>query len=185
VAWHRVGTMTSWIFDNAGDIPLENIAAMIEGAGGTIEGELRKLDKGGVVAIIDNKTAPAAMSKIADWCATMKIRCHLHKPILRGTVRVIIKNLPIDYEADDIVDALRAEGLEILELCMFKNSRGIPTGTVKTTVKGSNKIQEWLERGKGEIRGVRVLVERQRSPLTCFNCNKIRPHHGLQGDKEM
>ena len=103
----------------------------------------------------------------------MKIRCHLPKSLLGGTVPIVIKNLSTDNRAQDIVDALQAEGVEIMELYMFKNSRGQLTGTVKATVKGSSKVKEWLEKGKGEINGARVLVERQRTPMTCFNCNAI------------
>ena len=165
--------MTSWIFDNVGETTPRTIAKQIEEAGGKIEGEPRKLDKGGVVVNIDTETATATMSKMADWCAGMKIRCHLPKPLLRGTLRVIIKELPIDYDADDIMDAMRAEGVEILEMYIFKNGHGSQTGTIKVTVKGGNKVKEWVERGKGEIKGARILVERQRAPMTCFNCNKI------------
>jgi flagellar biosynthesis GTPase FlhF len=164
---------TSWIFDNVGNTTIDEIAFQIKEAGGEIEGELRKLDKGGIVAVFSNKTAPTAMCKIADWCAISKVRCHLPKSILQGTVRMVIKNLPIDYDADDVVDALREEGLEILELYMFKNSRNQTTGMVKATVKGSTKVKEWLERGRGEIKGARVGVERQRAARACFNCNKI------------
>ena len=165
--------MTSLIFDNVGDTTLKAIAEQIAKAGGKIEGELRKLDKGGVVVTVDSATATAAMSNMADWGAKLKIRIHLPKPVLRGTAKIIVKNLPIDYEACDIVEALRDEGVEALELYMFKNSYDSPTGTVKATVKGSNRVKEWLERGRGEIRGVRIGVERQRTPMTCFNCNKI------------
>jgi hypothetical protein len=165
--------MTPWIFDNVGDTTPEAIKAQIEKSGGKIEGEPKKLDKGGVAFDVERATATATMSKMADWCAERKIRSHLPKPVLRGTAKIVIKNLPIDYDAEDIVEALQEEGVEAVELYMFKNSHNSPTGTVKATVKGSNKMKEWLERGRGEIKGVRIGVERQRAPMTCFNCNKI------------
>ena len=167
--------MTSWIFDNVGmTTPLE-IATEVKRAGGKIEDEakLRKLEKGGVVVIIDSESAPITMCKIADWCAARKIRSHLPKTMLRGTVRLIIKNLPSDYEAEEVAEALRNEGLEILDMYMFKNANGYTTGTVKVTVKGSDKVRDWLEKERGEVKGVRIQVERQRSVTKCFNCNKI------------
>lgn len=165
--------MTSWIFDNVGDTTLEALAEQIKAAGGIIDGELRKLDKGGVAAQLDSATATATMSKMADWCAERKIRSHLPKTVLRGTTKIIIKNLPIDYEASDIVEALLDEGVEAVELYMFKNSRGTPTGTVKAVVKASNMVKKWLDNRRGEIRGVRVPVERQRAAVICFQCNRI------------
>jgi hypothetical protein len=164
---------TPWVLDNLGETTLERIADQITSAGGKIVGELRKLDNGGAVANLESKTAVAAMSNVIDWFAFMKIRCHLPKTLLRGTVSIVVKNLSTDHKAKDIVDAMQEEGVEILELYLFKNSRNQLTGTVKATVKGSPKVKEWLEKGKGEIRGARVWVERQRTPMTCFNCNKI------------
>ena len=165
--------MTSLIFDNVGDTAPETIESKIKEAGGKIEVEMRKLDKGGFVVGVDSEKAAATMSKIADWCATKKIRCHLPKPVLQGTVCIIVKNLPTDYDPDEIVEALLEEGVTVLELYMFKNSRGMHTGTVKATAKGSNKVKEWLASGRGEIKGARIGVERQRTPTTCFNCNMI------------
>jgi len=161
--------MTSWILDNVGGTMLEEIADRISAAGGKIEGELHKMAKGGVVVTLDNVTAPATMCKIADWCASKKIQCHLPKTIVLGTARIVIKNLPAEFEANDIVEALREEDLEILELYMFKNSHGM----IKTTVKASSKVTEWTNNKMGEIRGTWYSVEKQRIPMTCFNCNKI------------
>ena len=96
--------MASLIFDNVGvTTPLE-IATKVKEAGGKIENEveLRRLEKGGVVIIVDSDSAPIAMCKMADWCASKKIRCHLPKSVLRGTVRLVLKNLPSDYEAEDL-----------------------------------------------------------------------------------
>ena len=131
--------MTSWIFDNVGETTLDAIAKQIEKSGGKIEGEMRKMDKGGVVVNVESATAAATMSKMADWCATRKIRSHLPKPLLRGTAKIIVKNLPIDYEASDIIEAMLDEGVEALEIYIFKNSRGTPTGTIKATVKGTTR----------------------------------------------
>ena len=102
----------------------EIIAAQIEQAGGKIEGKLRKMTNGGFVASIDSTTATAAMSKIADWCASWKIRCHLPKPMLRGTVGIIVKNMPIDYEGDDIVEVIRDEGPEAMDSTSSRTSAG-------------------------------------------------------------
>ena len=165
--------MASIIFDNLGEMELELIAEQIEEAGGKVEGKLRKLAKGGVVASVDSKSAPIVMCKIADWCARWKIRMHLPKPVTRGTVRLIVKNLPTDYETEDIARELRRQGLDLLDMYMFRNSRNSATGTAKVTVKGSPKVEQWLDDGKGEICGVIIKVERQRTATTCFNCNKI------------
>jgi hypothetical protein len=165
--------MTAWVFDNVGETEIQEIETQIEAAGGKIEDEVRKLEKGGAVAKLESTTAAAAMSIMADWCAKKKIRIHLPKPLLRGTVPIVVKNMSIDYAPQIIVDVFHGEGVEIMELYVFKNSLGQPTGTIKATVKGSNKVKAWLETGKGEIGGARILVDRQRTPMACFNCNKI------------
>jgi cellular nucleic acid-binding protein len=71
------------------------------------------------------------------------------------------------------VEALHKKGVKTLELYMFRNARGQYTGTAKLTVKASGKIEEWLEAGKGEIGGTKILVERQRAPKSCYNCGQI------------
>ena len=43
---------------------------------------------------------------------------------------------------------------------------------MKATAKGSQTLKTWLETGRGEILGVKLRVERERSPKKCFNCNK-------------
>jgi len=164
--------MTSWIFDNVGDTSMETLKAEIAGAGGKLEEELKKLEKGGVVAVLESKTAATTMCKMADWFASRKIRCHLPKSVLSGTAKLVIKNLPTDYDEDDIVTALADEGLEVVEMYMFRK-QGNATGMVKVTAKAGNTVKSWLARGQGEIQGVRIRVERQRTAMKCFNCNKI------------
>ena len=123
------------------------------------------------VVKLEDKTAAATMSIISDWCAKLKIRMHLPKMLQRGTARVLIKNIP-DWTPQEIVEALHKKGVKTLELYMFRNARGQYTGTAKLTVKASGKIEEWLEAGKVEIGGARILVERQRAPKSCFNCGR-------------
>jgi len=51
-------TVISWIFDNLGEIAPQRIADQIVGANGKIEGEVRKLEKGGAVASKARQQSP-------------------------------------------------------------------------------------------------------------------------------
>jgi hypothetical protein len=163
---------TAWVFDHVGGTALEDIETEIKKAGGKIVEKVRILEHGGAVFKLEDKTAAAAMSIIADWCAREKIRMHLPKMQKRGTSQILIKNIPVGTP-QDFVEALHDKGVETLELYMFKNPRGQYTGTAKLTVKAGDKIEKWLETGKGEIKGAKIWVERQRTPKSCFNCGQI------------
>jgi hypothetical protein len=164
---------STWVFDNIRDVSVDSIKASIEECGGELEGEMAKLEKGGVTAKLTKETGLAAMAKMFDWCADNKIRCHLPKGALSGTASVVLRGIDRNYEAEEVVEALQQEGgLELMQLYMFKNDRKQFTGTVKIIAKGSKTLKQWLDAGRGDIYGIRLQVERERASKKCFNCNK-------------
>ena len=157
---------TSWIFDNAGSTSLEEIAAQIKAAGGKIDGDLRKLEKGGVVANIDSKTATAAMSKIADWCAAVKIRAtrdgiNSHQePANRLRSGSHRRNISRRGSGDPGT-------LHVQEQTRRVHRHGQSNSEGKQHGEGVDGERERRDRrGEG-------LVERQRTSMTCFGCNNI------------
>jgi len=131
------------------------------------------LDKGGIVFKLGEDTAMATMGKLQDWCVSYKIRAHLPRSMLAGTVKMVIKYWDHDQSMEEVIKALQDEGLKLVEIYMIKNKKKQFGGIVKITAKGSEKVQQWLEKGQAEIHGARYQVEKDRRAKKCFNCNKF------------
>ena len=170
-------TTTSLVFDSYTEGDMASWREEVAKRFGNVEvGKEHKMAKGGVAIEIEESQALVILVTMKDWTSEYtNMQCHRAASTMGGTTQVIFKNFPPESTVQDAIAILEQARIKVMDMYRFTNKQtGEFTGMLKATVKGSQEIADCLSRGSLNTEwGIRLKVEKQRKPRSCFNCGKI------------